>query len=142
MSIFGHLMMVWKLIGKHLLYLVLVNILSWSLKWIRAAVCWFVRQLSRFLELLSHRLAVFMPSRPQLTHLNHEVEVRRRRLELLGNLLGSRQHRNPVRRVAEPAVGKIRHPNAFSAVLRGSTPQHRSCYANDNCKSNYLQCQS
>ena len=92
LGIFGRLVAVWKLIGKHLLYLVFVNIVSWLLKWIRAAMCWFVRQLFKFLDFLNSRAAVFMPNRPQVTHLNREVDVLRRSVELLGNLLRTRQY--------------------------------------------------
>ena len=60
LGILGRLVTFWKLIGNHLLYLVRVNIVSWLLKWIRAAVCWFVRQLSKFLDFLNSRAAVFM----------------------------------------------------------------------------------
>ena len=105
LSIFGRLVTFWKLIGKHLLYLVLVNIVSCLLKWIRVVVCWFVRQLSKFLDFLHIRAAVFMPKLSQLTHLHREVEVLRRRVALLGNLLGTRRHQNPVGRIAEPAIG-------------------------------------
>ena len=63
LCIFGRLVTFWKFIGKHLLYLVLVNIVSCFLKWIRVAVCWFVRQLSKFLDFLHIRAAVFMPNR-------------------------------------------------------------------------------
>ena len=42
LSIFGRLVTFWKLIDNHLLHLVFVNVMSWFLKWIRAAVCWFV----------------------------------------------------------------------------------------------------
>ena len=42
LGIFGRLVTFWKLIGKHLLCIVLVNTLGWFLKWIRTTVCWFV----------------------------------------------------------------------------------------------------
>ena len=123
LSIFGRLVTFWKLIGKHLLYLVLVNIVSCFLKWIRVAVCWFVRQLSKFLDFLNVRAAVFMPNRSQLTHLSREVEVLRRRVELLGNLLGMRRYQNPVGRIAEPAVGipavRVNHWQLVLAFIAG-----------------------
>ena len=90
LGFFRRLVTIWKLFGKHLLYLVPANILKWFLKWTRTAVCGLVRQLSKFLDFLHNRATVFMPNRPQLTHLNREVDVLRRRVELLGNPFGSK----------------------------------------------------
>ena len=77
----------------------------------------------QFLDFPHNRVAVFMPNRSQLTHLNREVEVLRRRVELLGNLLRMRQYQNPVRRIAELAVGipaiRVNHWQLVLAFLAG-----------------------
>ena len=64
-----------------------------------------------------------MPNQSHLTHLNREVEVLRRRVALLGNLLETRRYQNPVGRIAEPAVGvpaiRVNHWQLVLAFLVG-----------------------